>query len=539
MHFDLLIVGGGPSGLAAAIHAKQLASASGRQISVCLIDKGSEIGAHILSGAIIDTRSLDLLIPDWQTRQAPLTTRVTHDEFLFLSSKSSLRMPHWLRPACLDNRGLYLGSLGALCRWLAEYAEALGVEIYPGFVAKELLFATDGSLKGVITGEMGRLRDGGEGPAFTPGMALTAAYTLFGEGARGHLGKQLEGVFSLRTGVDPQTFSLGIKELWQVPSSQHVPGLAIHTTGWPLGSEVGGGFLYHYGPNLVAVGLVSSLAYRNPWFSPFEEFQRLKTHPALCPHLAGGTRLAYGARVLANGGPQSIPRLVFPGGALIGDTAGFLDPARLKGIHGAIFSGMLAAHSVIEATHAGRSQDILADYPENWQQSMFSKELHAGRNFKPSVDLGTIIGPLLAGIDQKLLRGHAPWTLHHKADHRRLEPSNQHQTIAYPKPDGKVSFDRASSVFLSNTRHAEDQPCHLRVLSPDLYMEVNLPTYASPEQRYCPAGVYEILGTPEQPRLHINAANCLHCKACDIKEPTQNIEWAPPQGGEGPLYTQM
>ncbi|GAB2891716.1 electron transfer flavoprotein-ubiquinone oxidoreductase [Uliginosibacterium flavum] len=539
MSFDLLIVGGGPAGLAAAIRAKQQAAAAGREVSVCLIDKGAQIGAHILSGAVIDPCALDALLPDWKTRGAPLTTQVTDDRFLFLSENKARSVPHWLRPACLDNRGLYMGSLGELCAWLAREAEALGVEIYAGFAAADLLFDTQGGVAGVVTGEMGRLRDGHPGPNFQPGMHLLAQYTLFAEGARGHLGKRLEAAFELRAKADAQSFSLGLKELWQVPAAQHQPGLCLHTGGWPLTDAVGGGFLYHYGDNLVAVGLVISLAYKNPWLSPFEEFQRLKTHPALRSHLAGGTRLAYGARVLADGGLQALPELVFPGGALIGDDAGFLDPARLKGIHGAMLSGMLAAEAAVKALAEPRGTGVLKAYHEEWRQSRLYKQLSRARNFKPSLSQGPKLGALLAGIDQKLLRGRAPWTLHKPTDHNQLDPADEHAPIAYPKPDGQLSFDLPSSLYLSNTQHSEDQPCHLHLKAANLSVDFNLPTYAAPEQRYCPAGVYEIIEEAGTPRLHINAANCLHCKACDIKDPTQNIEWTPPQGGEGPVYGRM
>jgi electron-transferring-flavoprotein dehydrogenase len=540
MHFELLIVGGGPAGLSAAIRAAQCARAANRPVSICLIDKGTEIGAHIISGAVIDTRALDDLLPDWQALGAPLTTRVSKDEFLWLTPSRAVNVPPWLRPACLNNQGLYIGSLGQLCRWLAQQAEALGVEIYPGFSAAEILLDSQGQVTGVVTGEMGRLRNGSQGPAYTQGMQLQARYTLFAEGARGHLGKQLESMFQLRAKRNPQTFSLGLKELWRVPAASHRPGLAIHTGGWPLREATGGGFLYHYGTDLVAVGLIMSLGYRNPWLSPYEEFQRLKTHPAISAHLSDATRLAYGARVLTNGGEQSLPKLVFPGGALIGDDAGFLDPARLKGVHGAMSSGMLAAEAAIEAILQDRSHDILSAYSERWQQSTFATELHRGRNFKPALGASYWLGPLLAGIDQVVLRGRAPWTFRQHADHAQLEPADDHRPVNYPPHDERLSFDRTSSVYLSNTRHDEDQPCHLRLKAPQLSVDLNLPTYAAPEQRYCPAGVYEILSdTEEGPRLQINATNCLHCKACDIKDPTENIDWTPPQGGEGPLYSQM
>lgn len=539
MNFDLLIVGGGPAGLAAAIRAAQSARKAGRPLSICLIDKGAEIGAHIISGAIIDPRGLDKLIPDWREMGAPLSTRVEQDELFWLTHTKAIRIPSWCRPACLDNKGLYMGSLGLLCRWLATQAEALGVEIYPGFAAAELLVDSHDNVIGVATGEAGRQKNGSPGPSYTPGMHLLAHYTMFAEGARGHLGKQLEKLYHLRSGHQPQTFSLGLKELWQVPAASHHAGLAIHTAGWPLRDASGGGFLYHYGENLVAVGQVVGLGYRNPWLSPYEEFQRFKTHPLIAPHLTGATRLVYGARVLCNGGEQSLPDLVFPGGALIGDDAGFLDPARLKGIHGAILSGIMAADAAVAAVVQGRSQDRLDSYPAEWHQSPLAEELHRGRNFKPLTTRGYWFGPFLAGMDQMLLRGHAPWTCHQHADHAQLDPIDDHQPPDYPGHDGQLSFDRSASVFISNTHHDADQPCHLQLKAPNLSIDLNLPTYAAPEQRYCPAGVYEIVSDGSGVRLQINATDCLHCKACDIKDPTENITWTPPQGGEGPLYPQM
>lgn len=540
MHFDLLIVGGGPSGLAAAIRAAQQARKAGQTVSICLLDKGAEIGAHILSGAVMDVRALQTLLPDWRETGAPLDTYVSDDILLWLNQDKAWRIPHGIVPACLHNNGHLIGSLGLLCRWLAKRAEALGVEIYAGFAATEILYDAHGAVAGVTTGDMGLRRDGSKGPQYAEGINLMAHYTLFAEGARGHLGKRLEQRFGLRQGIPPQSFSLGIKELWQIPQAQHRRGSVIHTAGWPLPDATGGGFLYHYGKDLVAVGLISSLGYRNPWFSPFDEFQRLKTHPAIHNHLKDGKRLEYGARVLTAGGPQAMPGLVFPGGALIGDNAGFLDAARLKGIHGAMSSGMMAADAAIRALGAGRSQDILQAYPESWHKSVFAMELRQGRNFKPLASLHRWLGPVLATIDQTIMRGHAPWTLQPSPAPVQMMAANSQPRISYPSSYRFPCADRASSVFLSNLHYTEDQPCHLKLQSAETYQDINLGIYAAPEVRYCPAGVYELLRDQDQkPRLQINAGNCLHCKACDIKDPAGNIEWTPSQGGEGPLYTQM
>jgi electron-transferring-flavoprotein dehydrogenase len=541
MAYDLVIVGGGPAGLAAAIRLKQQAAAAGRDYSVCLIEKGAEIGAHIISGAVMDPRALDELCPDWKTTGAPVRTAVTEDHFYFLGESGGLRVPNPLLPKALRNEGNYLISLGKLCRWLAERAEALGVEIYPGFAGTGVLFDEQGAVKGVATGDMGRLPDGSEGPRFQPGMELHGRYTFFAEGCRGNLGKQLTAKFRLDTQHDPQTYSLGIKEIWELPQGIHHPGLTVHSAGWPLPADTyGGGFLYHFEDGLAAVGLIVGLGYRNPHLSPFDEFQRFKTHPKIRRFLEGGKRLEYGARALATGGLLAQPRLVFPGGALVGDDAGFLNGARIKGAHCALKSGMLAAEACFEALMQARSGDELTAYPELFRRSWLYEELHRARNFKPMMAKGLVLGGALFGIDQKLFGGKAPWTLHNREpDHTRLNTAAASPSIVYPKPDGVLTFDRASSVYLSNTRHADDQPCHLRLRNPDIPVQVNLPRYGAPEERYCPAGVYEMVQDGDSPRLQINFQNCVHCKTCDIKDPEQNIEWVPPQGGEGPLYRAM
>ena len=542
MEFDVLIVGGGPAGLAAAIRIKQLGLEKGQDYAVCLIEKAAEIGAHILSGAVIDPRALDELIPDWKAQGAPLNTAVSEDRVLFLSATGGRQVPHFLLPGVFDNTGNYVVRLGLVARWLGDQAEALGVEVYPGFAGAEILYADDGAVAGVITGDMGVRRDGTHGPNFQPGMELRAKYSFFAEGSRGHLGKQLEQRFGLRAGVDPQTYGLGLKELWEIPAAQHQPGLVVHTAGWPLDNATyGGGFLYHLEDNLVAVGYVVGLGYSNPFLSPFEEFQRYKTHPAIRAFLAGGKRLSYGARAITAGGLQSLPQLVFPGGALIGDDAGFLNAARIKGSHAAIKSGMLAAEAAFDALSGGRSGDELAAYPEAFRASWLHQELYQARNFKPYMKRGLWLGSLLFGIDQKLFAGRLPWTLHHTADHTALKPAADCAPITYPAPDGELSFDRLSSVFASSTNHEEDQPGHLRLTDAAVPIAVNLAVYDAPEQRYCPAGVYEIVRDAEgkNPHLQINAQNCVHCKSCDIKDPTQNITWVTPQGGEGPIYTGM
>ena len=538
-----MIVGCGPAGLAAAIRLKQLAAQRKHEISVCVLEKGSEIGAHILSGAVMDPRSLNELVPDWQQKNAPLNAPVTEDRFLFLTAGTSYPMPGFMLPACFQNHGMVVVSLGNVCRWLAQQAEGLGVEIFAGFAAAEVLYGENGSVRGVATGDMGIGRDGKPTANHQPGMALEARYTLFAEGCRGHLGKQLQDRFRLRAGVDPQTYGIGLKELWEIRPEQHRQGLVVHTAGWPLDTDTyGGSFLYHLENRQVSIGFVVGLAYSNPYLSPYEEFQRFKTHPAIRPFLEGGKRIAYGARAIAAGGLQALPRLVFPGGCLIGDDAGFLNASRIKGSHAAMKSGMLAAEAAFAALVAGRAHDELAAYPEAFRASWLHDELHRARNFKPWMSKGLVLGSLMVGVDQVVFRGRAPWTLHHAhADHETLKHKSEVQPIAYPKPDGVITFDRLSSVFISNTNHAEEQPCHLTLKDAAVPIRINLERYDAPEQRYCPAGVYEILRDADggNPRLQINAQNCVHCKTCDIKDPTQNIVWVAPEGGGGPNYPNM
>ncbi|HVZ02512.1 MAG TPA: electron transfer flavoprotein-ubiquinone oxidoreductase [Dongiaceae bacterium] len=545
MEYDVVIVGGGPAGLSAAIRLKQLAAEAGSEVSVVVLEKGSEVGAHILSGAVMDPRAITELFPDWKELGAPLNQPVTEDRFFFLTNEqNSLRLPNFMLPKTLHNHGNYIVSLGNVSRWLAQQAEALGVEIFPGFAAADIVYdEARKTVLGVVTDDKGRAKDGSEKPDFQPGMALHGKYTLFAEGCRGHLGKRLISHFGLDEGRDPQSYSIGIKELWDIDPARHKPGLVMHTAGWPVGNDVyGGSFLYHAENNQVAIGFVVGLGYANPFLSPFEEFQRYKHHPEVAQYLEGGRRVAYGARAIVTGGVQALPKLVFPGGALIGDDAGFLNVPKIKGSHAAIKTGMLGAEAVFAALGEGRSHDELAAYPKAFEGSWLYDELYRARNFKPWMNKGLLLGTLMAGMDQKLFGGMAPWTLHaHKTDAQKTKPAKDFKRIDYPKPDGKLSFDRLSSVFLSNTNHEENQPCHLTLKDPNVPIAVNLAVYDAPEQRYCPAGVYEIVRESDgsKPRLQINAQNCVHCKTCDIKDPTQNIVWVNPEGGGGPNYPNM
>jgi electron-transferring-flavoprotein dehydrogenase len=543
MHYDVVIVGAGPAGLSAAIRLKQLAHDTRREISVCILEKGSEVGAHILSGAVIDPVSLNELLPDWKERGAPLTVPVTENHHWLLSSGGKWEFPHVLLPPFMHNRGCYTLSLGNLCRWLAAQAEELGVEIFPGFAAAEILFHENGSVKGVATGDMGVARDGTKKPEYQPGIELHARYTLFAEGARGSLTKELERVFDLRKNSRPQHYGIGLKELWDIPAEEHKPGRVIHTQGWPLEDAWGGGFLYHQENNQVALGFVVALDYENPYLSPFDEFQRWKTHPAIRAEIEGGRRVSYGARAINEGGWQAIPELVFPGGALIGCSAGFVNVPRIKGTHTAMKSGMLAAETAFEAVAADRSSDRLDGYPQALRSSWIDRELKLVRNAQPAVSRwGGVLGTLYAGFDMWMgqLGLSLPWTLRRRRpDHATLTRKDRVRPIDYPKPDGVISFDRLSSVFLSGTNHEEDQPVHLTLKDAGIPVSVNLAEYAGPEQRYCPAGVYEFVEEGGRPRLQINAQNCVHCKTCDIKDPMQNINWVVPEGGGGPNYPNM
>ena len=538
MEYDVVVVGAGPSGLATAIRLKQLCAERGTDLSVCVIEKGSEVGAHILSGAVVEPRALDELFPDWKERGAPLETPAREDRLLFLTASRAWRLP---TPPQMHNEGNYIVSLGNVCRWLGEQAEALGVEIYPGFAAAEVLYHEDGRVKGVATGDMGIGKGGEQTDRYQPGMELHARQTVFAEGCRGSLTKRLFERFGLREGVDPQTYGIGIKELWEVDPARAQAGLVIHTVGWPLDtSTYGGSFLYHLGSNQVAVGFVVGLDYQNPYLSPYEEFQRFKNHPAIRPTFEGGRRIAYGARALSEGGLQSLPRLTFAGGLLVGDTAGFLNVPKIKGTHTAMKSGMTAAEALYDHLTGGDGPEVTT-YPERLRRTWLWDELNTVRNIRPSFHWGFWAAMGYGALETYVLRGKAPWTLHNHADHEQLERKGQYQPIDYPKPDGVVTFDRLSSVFLSSTNHEEDQPSHLRLKDPSVPVAVNLAEYDAPEQRYCPAGVYEIVRDAQghNPRLQINEQNCVHCKTCDIKDPTQNIDWVVPEGGGGPNYPNM
>ncbi len=543
MPYDLVIVGGGPSGLSAAIRAKQLAAENGLELSVCILEKGSEIGAHILSGAVVDPRGLDELLPNWRNLDSPMTVPVTENHHWILTETKKYDFPHGLMPPFMNNKGCYTVSLGNLCRWLATQAEGLGVEIFPGFAAAEILWNDDGSVKGVATGDMGISRDGTKKDSWQPGLELHAKYTFFAEGVRGHLSKQLIRDFDLAKDSDPQIFGIGLKELWDIPADKHVPGHVAHTQGWPLSDANGGGFIYHQANGQVALGFSVWLNYSNPYLSPFDEFQRWKTHPAIKALLEGGRRVSYGARAINDGGWQSVPKLTFPGGALIGCAAGFLNVPRIKGSHTAMKTGMMASEAAVEAITSQRANDELTAYGDAYKKSWVFDELKMVRNTLPLVEkYGNLVGTGLAGVTMwmEYLGYTMPFTLKNHPDYKALKTKSASKPIAYPKPDGVFSFDKLTSVFLSNTNHEEDQPVHLTLKDPTVPIRVNLPMWDEPAQRYCPAGVYEVIGQDtDAPRFQINAQNCVHCKTCDIKDPSQNITWVVPEGGGGPNYPNM
>ena len=545
MEFDVLIVGGGPAGLSSACRVMQLAQEAGEELTVCVVEKGSEIGAHILAGTVFEPTALNELFPDWKEKGAPLNTPVTRDDiFLLKNQEKATKIPNGFVPKNMHNHGNYIISLGNLCRWLAEQAEQLGVEVYPGFAASETI-VEDGQVKGIITGDMGVARDGSEKDGYMPGMELRAKYTLFTEGCRGHLGKRLINDFKLDEGKDPQHYGIGIKELWDIDPAKHEPGLVVHTTGWPLSESgtTGGSFLYHLENGQVYVGLITDLSYSNPHLSPFDEFQRLKLHPEISKYLEGGKRVSYGARAISKGGYNALPKMSFPGGLLLGCDAGTLNSSKIKGSHTAMKSGLLGAEAVFEALKEGKSGEEIASFQQRFEDSWLYKELYAERNFGPAMHkFGNIVGGAIAFVEQNILRGSLPFTFHDTTpDYATLKPASDAKQISYPKPDNKLTFDRLSSVFISNTNHEEDQPVHLKLTDPDIPLNENLPKYDEPAQRYCPAGVYEVVEKEDGSgkKFQINAQNCVHCKTCDIKDPAQNITWVTPEGGGGPNYPNM